>query len=249
MPGLGKKTFTAGDVLIAGDVNNYLMDQTVMNFATVAARSSAIPVPSTGMVSYVGDTGTDTATGATVVNVPQIQAYTGAAWQNVDGLTLVAKATITPGVSSVFVDNVFSADFDAYKIIITNYQLTVDTATLFRMGTSNTGYYQNQLATAGYSTVSGNVVFENIANGANWSVGTIGAATVKSGGSVEIQNPFTATPTTFQGLGSDPRTTGFSMRLSAGYHSVASSFTGFTILPTSGNFTSGTIKVYGYRSA
>jgi hypothetical protein len=57
MPGLGKKTFTAGDVLIAGDVNNYLMDQTVMKFASAAARSSAIPVPSQGMASYRSDIG------------------------------------------------------------------------------------------------------------------------------------------------------------------------------------------------
>jgi hypothetical protein len=112
MPGLGKKTFTAGDVLIAGDVNNYLMDQTVMNFATVAARSSAIPVPSTGMVSYVGDTGSETPAST----IPQIQAYTGAAWQNLEGTTLLAVNTFA-SVAAVNFDNVFTSAYRNYKII------------------------------------------------------------------------------------------------------------------------------------
>jgi hypothetical protein len=51
----GKKTFVAGEVLTAQDVNDYLMDQSVMNFASVAARSSAIPTPTDGMVTYRQD--------------------------------------------------------------------------------------------------------------------------------------------------------------------------------------------------
>jgi hypothetical protein len=53
--GLGKKTFTAGEVLTASDVNGYLMDQAVMVFGGTAARSSAIPSPSEGMMSYRTD--------------------------------------------------------------------------------------------------------------------------------------------------------------------------------------------------
>jgi hypothetical protein len=51
----GKKTFTAGAVLTAADVNDYLMDQSVMNFASSAARASAIPAPTEGMVTYLQD--------------------------------------------------------------------------------------------------------------------------------------------------------------------------------------------------
>jgi len=54
MAGAGKKTWTAGDVLTASDVNTYLMDQMVMNFAGTAARASAIPSPTEGMVAHVG---------------------------------------------------------------------------------------------------------------------------------------------------------------------------------------------------
>lgn len=67
MAGLGKKTFTAGDVLTASDVNNYLMDQTVMVFAGTAARSSAIPTPSEGMFAVTTDN-------------DQVDYYNGSAW-------------------------------------------------------------------------------------------------------------------------------------------------------------------------
>jgi len=69
MAGLGRKEWSPGDTLTAADVNGYLMDQMVMVFAGTAARASAIPTPSTGMVSY------STATGFVV--------YNGTAWVSV----------------------------------------------------------------------------------------------------------------------------------------------------------------------
>ena len=66
MAGLGRKTWSPGDTLNAADVNGYLMDQSVMVFAGTAARSSAIPSPSAGMVAY------STAT--------SLQVYNGTAW-------------------------------------------------------------------------------------------------------------------------------------------------------------------------
>lgn len=55
MAGLGRKVFTAGEVLTAANTNGYLMDQAVMVFADTAARSSAIGTPSAGMLSYRTD--------------------------------------------------------------------------------------------------------------------------------------------------------------------------------------------------
>jgi hypothetical protein len=55
MAGLGRKVFTAGEVLAAADVNGFLADQVVMVFDDAAARSSAIPEPSEGMVAYTKD--------------------------------------------------------------------------------------------------------------------------------------------------------------------------------------------------
>lgn len=55
MAGLGRKVFTAGEVLTAANVQGYLMDQSVMVFAGTAARSSAIATASAGMVSFRTD--------------------------------------------------------------------------------------------------------------------------------------------------------------------------------------------------
>lgn len=53
MAGEGRKIFNTNDILLASDVQDYLMDQTVMVFADATERSSEILVPSEGMVSYL----------------------------------------------------------------------------------------------------------------------------------------------------------------------------------------------------
>ena len=56
MAGLGRKIFTAGEVLTAGNVQGYLMDQAIMVFADDTARDTAIPSPTDGMFVYLSDT-------------------------------------------------------------------------------------------------------------------------------------------------------------------------------------------------
>ena len=68
MAGAGFRTFTAGEVLSASQVNTYLMQQSLMVFAGTAVRGSAITSPSEGMFTYLTDTNT-------------LQYYDGAAWQ------------------------------------------------------------------------------------------------------------------------------------------------------------------------
>lgn len=55
MAGAGYKSFTAGAILGATDVNTYLMEQTVMVFADATARDAAIASPAEGMVVYLKD--------------------------------------------------------------------------------------------------------------------------------------------------------------------------------------------------
>jgi hypothetical protein len=52
----GRKVFTAGEVLSAANVMEFLMDQSVMTFSGSAARGSAIGTATEGMVSYLTDT-------------------------------------------------------------------------------------------------------------------------------------------------------------------------------------------------
>jgi hypothetical protein len=71
MAGAGFKTFAIGEVLTSVNVNTYLMQQTVMVFATSAARSSALSTNvAEGMVSYLSDSNT-------------LWFYNGAAWEQI----------------------------------------------------------------------------------------------------------------------------------------------------------------------
>jgi hypothetical protein len=74
MAGQGYRTFSSGEVLTAANLQGYAVDQSVMVFATSAARTTALPSASTGMMSYLVDTGRlQVATGPTTfVDVPLV---------------------------------------------------------------------------------------------------------------------------------------------------------------------------------
>jgi hypothetical protein len=75
-----REVFVAGQILTAAEMN-VVSDQTVMVFADAAARTTAIPSPTEGMVTYLSD-------------VNRVEAYTGAAFVPVNtGFT--ARETIT----------------------------------------------------------------------------------------------------------------------------------------------------------
>ena len=103
--GSGFKVFSAGAVLTASEVNNYLMEQSIMTFATTAARDAAITAPEDGMVCYVtGDTSlyqyeTISAVSAwrkLAAQVPHAVATTTAATA---GTTASTSAVVIPGTS------------------------------------------------------------------------------------------------------------------------------------------------------
>ena len=87
-----RKVFTAGEVLAAADVNDFLMDQTVMVFAGTAARGSAIPTATEGMYAHLNDTDT-------------LTYYNGSAWVNRIG----AAAGILQVVQTVKTDTQVSS--------------------------------------------------------------------------------------------------------------------------------------------
>ena len=66
--------FQVNQVLTAAQVNTYLMNQSVMTFADAAARTTALPTPNNGMMSFQED-------------VLQVQVYSGAVlgWTAITG--------------------------------------------------------------------------------------------------------------------------------------------------------------------
>ena len=86
MAGAGYKVWSAGDVLAAAEVNTYLMQQSVMRFASSAARSSALGTTvASGMLSYLTDTNT-------------LQVY-GTAWADVSSPGDITAVTAGTGLS------------------------------------------------------------------------------------------------------------------------------------------------------
>ena len=58
MAGAGFKLFENGQVLLASEVQNFMMEQQIMVFADATARDAAITSPSEGMFAFLKDTDT-----------------------------------------------------------------------------------------------------------------------------------------------------------------------------------------------
>ena len=86
MAGLGRKTFTAGEVLTAANVQGYLQDQTVMVFSGTAARGSALgtAVLSEGMVTYLSDSNS-------------VELWDGSTWATVYPISAGDITSVTAG--------------------------------------------------------------------------------------------------------------------------------------------------------
>jgi hypothetical protein len=82
----GYRTWTPGEVITASNVQNFLMDQAVMVFASAAVRGSAIPAPTAGMVSYLEDTST-------------LQFYNSTNWVNVANTGDITSVIAGQGLS------------------------------------------------------------------------------------------------------------------------------------------------------
>lgn len=55
MAGAGFKTFSNGQILTAGDVQSYMMEQQIMVFANAGERDTTILSPSEGMFAFLKD--------------------------------------------------------------------------------------------------------------------------------------------------------------------------------------------------
>jgi hypothetical protein len=219
-----RKVFTAGEVLAAADVNEFLMDQAVQSFAGTAARGSAIPTPVEGMVTYLED-------------IDDIRTYDGSAWVSPFGMTLIESRTFT-GATNVTFDNVFNSLYESYKIIInaTSCGGGHDAAFTLRVGgvLSQTNYNDAYMQVFS-SAVSG-------VNGADRNSARLGRFDEVGGFLVaDIVNPAVASNTyaTVNSIDSS----GF-LRTSGFRHTLSTAYDGFNI---TFNDTTGKIRVYGMR--
>jgi hypothetical protein len=160
------------------------------------------------------------------------------------GLVFVKSQTVGTGVSSVSVTNAFSANYDNYKILISGGAGSSTSGITMILTGSTTGYYQGN-TNCRYDT--GAVAGTGTTNGAAFTIGRSNTDTIAL--SFELINPFLAKTTMITGSYNDTRgIAGATANLYTGFHSVQTSYTGFTFTFDTGTFTGGTIRVYGYRN-
>jgi hypothetical protein len=127
--GLGRKVWVANDILAAADVNGYLMDQSVMYFASSTARDNAIGTPVAGMVASIAGTALDMYSGSAWVGVyPYTGTVQGSAVQfggTVTSASMTATSALENGTISV-------SGTAAVTITIPDVLQTWDTITVWR---------------------------------------------------------------------------------------------------------------------
>jgi hypothetical protein len=157
------------------------------------------------------------------------------------GLRLIKKQTIGTGVSSVAVTDAYSATYDAYKIIITGGVASTSNF-LTIINTGSTANYSYSFIYAPYST--GVVATDSSSSGTNVPLaGSGNTSTLRM--NVDVLNPFLAKQTQFL----IPIASNFVGGFGGASHTLATSYTGFTITPSTGTLTGGTIYVYGYGAS
>lgn len=137
----GYRTWTPGEVITANNVQTYLQDQTVMVFPNNSVRSTAVVVPTEGMLSWVED-------------LNKYQYYTGAAWADliipIEGGT-IGQAYVSNGTAQAAFGDM-KAEFIATTLQGKSANYTVqasDTNTVLNVTSASTITVPNLLTSVG----------------------------------------------------------------------------------------------------
>jgi hypothetical protein len=239
MAGAGYRTWTAGEVVTASNVQSYLQDQTVGVYAGTAARASAILSPSEGQISYRTDDDI-------------VEAYDGTNWVPVApadtaGLVHIKQETFS-AVSGVSVNDCFNSTYDSYKVVISIIASTGANRTLrFRVSSDDTS------ANYSYGAVGRTFSDGAVNYGASGQTSILlpfSGTAIENILTFDVANPNKSLGTSL--VGSATGTNSASPTVGAfwtfgGFFSTTTVFTGFSILGSAGTVT-GTIDVWGYKA-
>lgn len=164
---------------------------------------------------------------------------------NNGGLVYITAATFSSS-TELNLTSIFSATYDVYQLVFSNFVVSTGNQILLRMlsGTTplTTNTYYNQRFYAQQTSVGG--VGTGTTAVGNGILGFV-INTQRSGATTIIYNPFLSTNTTmhtnviYDAAGIEQNNT---------MVNNTTSYDGIRIYPTSGNMT-GTVRVYGYRQA
>jgi hypothetical protein len=228
------KVFTNGSVLNASEINDNLMNQSVIVFSNSTARGSAISSPIEGMVTYLEDT-------------DALEVYKGASWEEVGAASDFGKITTQTftDVSSVSLNDVFSSTYDYYEVNFSMVGSTTAQPLITRLRVSGADNTSSIYSTATFTGNTDNASFFFSQGSFTTSI-PMGAVETAGPcqGRIALFNPFATQITGWEGgagwkTGSEARNRQFT-----GQSSVTTSFTGISFIPSSGNIT-GSVSVYG----
>jgi len=183
-----------------------------------------------------------------------VQYYDGAAWATVgpaaaavSGLTFISATTIGTTVGSVTVSSAFSATYENYRIVLSGGAGSVNQLVGMSLGATTANYYL--YATGGAFNADTAIIersnnfssFNAVAQGSSSNLNSI----------IDINTPFLAKTTTINGSCVRSTTTGgqIGYMTFGGFINDTTSYTAFTFTPSTGTFTGGTIRVYGYQNS
>ena len=238
--GSGYRVFTAGEVLTASNVQDYLMDQSVMSFADSTARATGIGTANfeEGMLSYLQDTN-------------QLEVYNGTSWASIaptttQGLTLINTTSFSGVTSFSLAQDTFTSTYDNYKVVVNLDTFTNQHTITGRMrlaGTDNsTSNYRFGLQIRDYS---GNEDWTNSNGGTLWTFSRFLTTYTHYGFSVDVFNPKRAVPTTYTTQGFAYVTVDGSIS-GSGHLNLSTAFDSMSFIATAGTIT-GSYSVYGYN--
>ena len=161
------------------------------------------------------------------------------------GLTFIKSVTVGSSVSSVVVSDAFSATYDNYKIIVTDVTGSSNRALDLRLGSETgsnykyVGHYQqwssSTIVPYGPTT---NTLFDSVGRstttGSNHTV-------------IDLYSPYKTKATHGYSNGAGMGSSDYVVMLHL-WLDTSDSYTSFTMFPSSGTFSGGTIKVYGYNN-
>ena len=192
MAGQGRKVFTAGDVLTAAQVQDYLQDQAVMYFADAASRATAIPSPTEGMVTYRSD-------------IDALEVYNAASYvpvnKNVVSYVIDTAATLTLTTTT---ETSFFSSPSFTPVASRLYEITVTIGLLTKTtGTGNMTIRLRKDSVSGTVLSTGNFVVQTVNMGYPYTktiVGTLGSTAFVPTVTVQANtNGMTASNTTYEG--------------------------------------------------
>jgi hypothetical protein len=220
--------FSAGDTLFIQNIGAGICTITA-GTATVSTAGSLALAANAGGTLYFTSAGVS-------IFFPTVSSVVGAL-----GLTLIKTQTIGSAVSSVVVTGAFSATYNNYKIIISGGVGSITSNMGLQLGATVTGYYHAQVNNT-FSNTQAPAATSNGSSFGNITRSTTLAATAN----FELESPFLSDETIIRYCSLDVNTAG-SISYGAGFLNNTTSYTDFTIAPTSGTYTGGTIYVYGYN--